>query len=152
MTGVFCPLANSSQKQLHDFFLLFFSFKLSIKIWSATRSMCHRKSEMLFNHKMPLSTWWKTVISSFCRFVCQCWILAPWVDLCLLREVFGLSWCWYIHSFWNAFSKPVWLPGPVRGSSFLHLPQLLSVFSAFSGNYLEPEFIYFVLKALWQQI
>lgn len=54
--------------------------------------------------------------------------------------------------FWKAFSKPVWLPGLVGGSSFLHLPQLLSVPSAFSGNYLEPEFIYFILKALWQQI
>jgi len=56
------------------------------------------------------------------------------------------------YSFWKAFSKPVWLPGLVGGSSLLHLPQLLSVPSAFSGNYLEPEFIYFILKALWQQI
>lgn len=106
---------------------------------------------MCFKHKIQLSTWWKAVVSSFYRFVCQSWTLDPWVVLSLLRKVFGLSWCWYIQ-FSESLQQTCWLPGLVGNFIFLHLPQLLGVPSAFSGNYLEPEFIHFILKALWQQM
>lgn len=99
MTGVLCPSESFSSKSEAVswlFFLLLFSFRLSIEVLSATYCICHRKSEMCFSHKIQLSTWWKAVISSFYRFVHQSWVLAPWVVLSLLRKAYGLSWCWYI--------------------------------------------------------
>lgn len=121
-TGVFCSFETSSsesERVAQLFFLtgfFFFPFRLSIQVWSVTYCICHRKSEMYFNHKIQWSTWWKTVISSFYRFVCQSRILAPWVVLSLLRKVFGLSWCWYIQFFGkpsaNLSGFQVWLEAP----------------------------------------